>query len=271
LLEGRAWRDYGHTEKAQAFYAGLDDAKSAADIDPRLFVLLLFSRCALAWDLGRFDEAVRELDGAQSAMEARGLEGADLRFLSAQTAAGLLLARGDVNAARGWIERYSSVHGGNPSEPWMLALAAEIALAEGDLADAERGADAALRAVESASAFRRAPWLRMRVLRVRAGIHLRQGHAHEALRCLEQAHAQSDRVHDPARHVDAAAIRVQLGVSALQLGDVSRARAEASAAAAIYATHPALAAGAEERLRQLWMQLEIASCGQTGSASCISS
>ena len=258
LLEGRAWRDYGHIEKAQTLFAGLDEANGAAVIDPRLFVLLLFSRSGLAVDLSKFDEATLELDRAQSEMEAKGLAGAaDLRFVWSQMAIGIALARGDVNAARGCIERYSSVHGGNSAEPWMLALTAEVALLEDDLVAAERAADEALRAAESATTrFRRASWLRMRVLRVHAGIRLRQDRANEALRHLEQARAQSDLVHDPARHVDAAAIRVQLGLAALQLGDVSRARAEASAAAAIYATHPTLAPRADERLRQLWMQLE---------------
>ncbi len=256
LLEGRAWRDYGHIEKAQAFFASLDDAKGALGIDPRLFVLLLFSRCGLAVDLGQFDEGALELDRAHSEMEAEGLDGADLRFVLSQTAIGLALARGDVNAARGYVDRYLSVYGGNSSHPWIMALTADIALLEGDLAAAERLAAEALRAIESATAFRRASWLRMRVLRVQAGIRVRQGRANDALRYLEQARAQSDLVHDPARHVDAAAIRVQLAFAALQLGDVSRARAEASAAAAIYATHPTLALRADERLRQLWIQLE---------------
>jgi hypothetical protein len=70
---------------------------------------------------------------------------------------------------------------------------------------------------------------------------------------------QSDFVHDPARHVDAAAIRIELGLAASKLGGVSRARAEASRAEAIYATHSVVSARAAERLRELRKQLDAVS------------
>jgi serine/threonine-protein kinase len=144
LLEGRAWRDYGHIEKAQALFARLDGANVAAGLDPRLLVLLCFSRCGLAMDLGRFDEGAQALERAQAEMEANGLGGADVRFVWSQMAIGLALARGDVDAARAGIDRYRSGHSSNDSEPWMLALSAEVALLEGDLDAAQRAATEAM-------------------------------------------------------------------------------------------------------------------------------
>jgi len=98
----------------------------------------------------------------------------------------------------------------------------------------------------------------MRAFRVLAGVRLRQGRAREALEYLENARAQSDRVHDAERHLDAAAIRIQLATAAFALGDVDRARAEIAAAAAIHATHETVPARQSDAVRTLRAQIEAA-------------
>lgn len=257
LLEGRAWRDHGHIEHAESLFAEVATADGAGGLEPRLMILLWFSRCGVSLDLGRFDEATQALEQARADMRTHALDGTDLRFNWAQMDIGLALARGDASSARAGLTRYLRDDDGDPAQPWMLALSAEVALMEGNFAEADRAAEAALSAVEAATRFRRAPWLRMRALRVRAGVRLRQCRADEALGFLEHARSLSDLVHDPLRHLDAAAIRIQLGLATLALGDVARASAEAVAAAAIHATHAVVAPHYAEPLRQLRTQLKI--------------
>ena len=254
LLEGRAWRDLGHADKAASLFTRIPEGA----LEPRLGILLEFSRLGIATDVGRFEEASRLLDAAHARMREHGLDAADLRYTWAQMDIGIALAQGDAAKARAALTRYLEEDGGDPAQPWMQALNADVALLDGDIATAEPAAEAALEAVSRATQFRRAPWLRMRAFRVLAGVRLRQGRAREALEYLETARAQSDRVHDAERHLDAAAIRIQLATAAFALGDVDRARAEIAAAAAIHATHDTVPARQSDAVRTLRAQIEAA-------------
>ena len=254
LLEGRAWRDLGHAEHAEALFARIPDGA----LEPRLRILLDFSRLGVATDVGRFDDALRLLDEAGARMRAHGLDAADLRYSRAQMDIGIALAQGDAVRARAGLTRYLIEDGGDATQPWMQALNADVALLEGELGVAEQSANAALAAVSGATPFRRAPWLRMRALRVLAAVRLRQGRAEDAQRYLERARDISDRVHDGLRHLDAAAIRLQLATAAAARGDAARAHEELAAVAAIHATHASVPERQQESVRSLRKQLAFA-------------
>ncbi len=205
--------------------ADLDAAASLAAqlaLSARARLELELSRAAVRGKLGDYGEAAALLDRASE--DARSALGPDHPLLGDVygARARLDLARGDLEAARGWArrarEQWAAAFG--PEHPKLARALAWEARAEyqrGQYAPAAGGYDEAVAMLERTRGPRHADLVPL--LRERGMVALRQGRYDDAARDLERARKLAADLLGP-HHPDLASVEEGLGTLAMRRGDL---------------------------------------------------
>jgi len=253
--EALAWYDHGNLARA---HTTLEQARSLVgdpDDNPASAALYAYERCDILLDQGRDGEAEAALQEAGRIVHEHSLHGPRWPVAELRGWVRLELARGRGAAARQLLAAAEPLQA-SPMPATVQLLRAEAAWMDGRFDEAAEISESVLAGVETPPRPLRWVLLRLRLQLILGRARLGQQRPDEALAILEQARETSDRVHDRSSSLEAAAIRVALGLARFALGNDAGGRKEFAAARAIHARHATVGEHFKRPLHELEQLLE---------------